>query len=54
VPEIIEELCSKRVLTMEYIEGIKITDALSIKETLGVDPVQCGRMLSSLFSKMIF
>ena len=41
VPHVIDDLSTKRVLTMEWVEGAKITDVAAIKR-LGLNPRQVG------------
>ncbi|MCO4763131.1 MAG: AarF/ABC1/UbiB kinase family protein [Myxococcales bacterium] len=51
VPRVYDQVSTSRILTMEFIEGVKITLA---PEKLGVDPYEIApRMLRALF-KMIF
>ena len=52
VPKIYWEYTSKRVLTMEYIAGAKITDAPSIR-AMGVDPADVAKILVFAFAEMI-
>lgn len=53
VPEIIDDLTSKRVLTMEYIEGIKITDHEGL-ERKGYDKKDIANKLANSFFKQVF
>jgi len=39
VPEVYEEYCSSRVLTMEYVEGVKINDYEGLDKKLGFDAI---------------
>ncbi|MBF6600934.1 MAG: AarF/ABC1/UbiB kinase family protein [Dehalococcoidia bacterium] len=52
VPEIYWEHSSRRVLTMEYIDGVKITDADGMR-ALGVDPADIAKILVFAFAEMI-
>mmetsp|Transcript_23125 Transcript_23125/g.26173 ORF Transcript_23125/g.26173 Transcript_23125/m.26173 type:complete len:520 (+) Transcript_23125:857-2416(+) len=53
VPEIYPELSSRRVITMEFIEGIKINDIESF-DKLKWDKLKIADMLVDAFAKMIF
>ena len=48
VPEVVPELSSRRVLTMEYIPGIKISSIQQL-ETSGVDPKWCAERVSDAY-----
>ncbi len=52
VPDIYWEYSSRRVLTMEYIDGVKITDAEGMKR-MGVDPADVAKILVFAFAEMI-
>jgi predicted unusual protein kinase regulating ubiquinone biosynthesis (AarF/ABC1/UbiB family) len=52
VPEIYWEYSTRRVLTMEYIDGVKITDAAGIR-AMGVDSAEIAKILVHAFSEMI-
>lgn len=49
-PRLFPELCSRRVLVMEYIEGVKILD----HRRTGVEPRRLGRIGFRVLLKMIF
>ena len=53
VPAIHSGICSKRVLTMEYMEGLKVTDVEGIR-ALGFAPHAVARLVSEAFNEMIF
>ncbi|CAD7704627.1 unnamed protein product [Ostreobium quekettii] len=53
VPEVIHNLTSKRVLTMEFIDGISVTDCEGL-DALGVDTGKVAELVSQTFSEMIF
>lgn len=53
VPLVLEELSSERVLTMEFIDGVKLTDAEGLS-ALGLDGCELAHIVSTAFSKMIF
>ncbi|KAJ3190568.1 hypothetical protein HK101_008590, partial [Irineochytrium annulatum] len=53
-PTIRWELTTKRVLVMEFIEGIKVNDFAGIREKLGLNPRDVGRLVCEAFSEMIF
>ena len=52
VPKIFWELSSLRVLTMDYIDGIKITDNKALREA-GVNPPDVADVLIDLYNNMI-
>ncbi len=52
VPEIVWERTSRRVLTMEYIDGIKITDVTAIREA-GIDPRRVAQLLAEAYCEML-
>lgn len=52
VPRIYWEHTTRRVLTMEFIEGVKITDTESVR-ALGVEPADVAKILVVAFSEMI-
>ena len=54
VPEVLPELTTSRVLTMEWIDGIKINDAERIRTTLGLAPAELAFLVCEVFSAMIF
>ena len=53
IPNIYWPLCSRRILTMEFIDGLKVTDVERLDEK-SIDRVAVGNALSALFSDMIF
>uniref|UniRef100_A0A7S4NHC3 ABC1 atypical kinase-like domain-containing protein n=1 Tax=Guillardia theta TaxID=55529 RepID=A0A7S4NHC3_GUITH len=53
VPLLVEHLCSKRVLTMEFIEGVKIDDKEKLIQQ-GIDPTKVAQSVTKLFGEMIF
>lgn len=52
IPAVIEDLTTKEVLVMEYIEGIKITDLKGLKEK-GIDTEKLAFHLDLMFIRMI-
>ena len=53
VPEVLLDKSSHRVLTMEYINGVKVTDSKGI-DTLKVPKKKLARVISRVFNVMIF
>ena len=53
IPKMYPQYSSERVIVMEYIDGIKVTEAAELKEA-GFDTKAIGRRLVSIFSDMIF
>ena len=52
VPRIYWEHTTRRVLTMEYVEGVKITD-VGAMEAQGIDPADVAKILIVAFSRML-
>ena len=52
VPQIYWEYTSRRVLTMEYIDGVKVTDYEGMRR-IGVDPSDVAKILVFAFAEMI-
>ncbi len=52
IPEVYWDYTTRRVLTMEYIEGIKLDDVRSLSDK-GVDTVKVANVLSNAFLKQI-
>src|SRR5262249_17429987 len=52
VPHIYWECSTRRVLTMEYVEGVKITDAEAIAR-MGIDSADVAKILVVAFSEML-
>jgi ubiquinone biosynthesis protein len=50
VPRLYEELCSRRVLVMEFVEGVKILDF----QRSGLDPRRLGQLGFRSMLKMVF
>jgi ubiquinone biosynthesis protein len=50
VPELVDELCTRRVLGMEFIEGVRATEP----EKVGGDPVQLAKGGAECILKMVF
>jgi ubiquinone biosynthesis protein len=53
VPRLYEELTTQRVLTMEYIEGVKVSDK-KVLEAAGIDPSQVAKNGFDLLCEQIF
>ncbi|GMH41510.1 hypothetical protein BSKO_09420 [Bryopsis sp. KO-2023] len=53
VPAIDGSLSSSRILTMEFIDGVRVTDREGLQE-IGVDPKEVADLLSTTFSEMVF
>ncbi|MEM0445828.1 MAG: AarF/ABC1/UbiB kinase family protein [Candidatus Nitrosocaldus sp.] len=52
IPDVVEERSSSRVLTLEYIPGIKVTDVEKL-DALGIDKARLVIRLHRLFFKML-
>jgi aarF domain-containing kinase len=53
VPELLKNFTSKRVLTMEYINGVKVNDVDGLRAH-GFDPARVGREVTRIFGEMVF
>lgn len=53
IPDLVEELCSKRVLTMEFVEGGQVNDIKYMVENR-INPFEISDKLGWLYSEMIF
>jgi predicted unusual protein kinase regulating ubiquinone biosynthesis (AarF/ABC1/UbiB family) len=52
-PEPVRELCTRRVLTTTFVEGVKVSDVVAL-DTLGVDKREVAQRLVRLYCQMIF
>jgi predicted unusual protein kinase regulating ubiquinone biosynthesis (AarF/ABC1/UbiB family) len=52
-PEVVDELTSREVLTMTFMDGVKITDVAALR-ALDVDPEDVGRRLLQAFFEQLF
>jgi ubiquinone biosynthesis protein len=52
VPAVMRELSTRRVLVMEYLEGVRVTDVAGLR-ALGVDPRDVARRLIDVFCEQI-
>jgi predicted unusual protein kinase regulating ubiquinone biosynthesis (AarF/ABC1/UbiB family) len=53
IPDVIPELSTKRLLVMDYVDGIKITDRAALAAA-GIDPRAVARQLDDLYAEQIF
>jgi ubiquinone biosynthesis protein len=53
VPKDIPELSTERLLVMEFIEGVKITDRAAMVEA-GISPTAVARLLNDVYAEQIF
>ncbi len=53
VPEVVWERCTRRVLTLEDVTAIKITDAAALRAA-GIDPVQVAPVFASVMFDQMF
>lgn len=53
IPFVYDEVSSERVLTMEWVDGVKITERDKI-EKMGLNSIECSRLMNDVFCKMIF
>jgi predicted unusual protein kinase regulating ubiquinone biosynthesis (AarF/ABC1/UbiB family) len=52
VPAVLPELSSERLLVMDYIEGIKITDRQALEQA-GISPHEVARLLNDLYAEQM-
>jgi predicted unusual protein kinase regulating ubiquinone biosynthesis (AarF/ABC1/UbiB family) len=52
VPSIVPELCTPRLVTMEFVEGIKITDRTGLEQA-GIDPRAVARLLNEVYAEQL-
>jgi predicted unusual protein kinase regulating ubiquinone biosynthesis (AarF/ABC1/UbiB family) len=53
IPESIQELCTERVLVMEFINGVKITDRKAMLES-SISPSEVAHLLNDVYAEQIF
>jgi ubiquinone biosynthesis protein len=53
IPKSIQELCTERVLVMEFINGVKITDRTAMLES-GISPSEVAHLLNDVYAEQIF
>ena len=53
IPELIQELSTERILVMEFINGIKITDRTALMDA-GISPSAVARLLNEVYAEQIF
>ena len=53
VPGVVEELTTGRLLVMEYVEGVKVTDAEGLK-AVGLDPREVAELLNDAYAEQLF
>ncbi|KAL0276063.1 UNVERIFIED_CONTAM: hypothetical protein PYX00_003726 [Menopon gallinae] len=53
IPDVYPELSTSRVLTMEFVEGAKVTDLKYIREN-NINPMDISKRLGELYANMIF
>ncbi|ETW08547.1 Atypical/ABC1 protein kinase, variant [Aphanomyces invadans] len=54
IPTVYDELSTRRVLTMEFIHGVKVTNTNAITQKLRLDPVDIAGKVSAMFAEMVF
>lgn len=53
IPKVYHDYLSKRILTMEFIDGVKVTNVNGLEE-LGLNPKKVADRIIKLFSDQIF
>lgn len=52
IPAVIPELSTRRLLVMEYVEGVKITDRAGL-ERAGIDPSALARLINDVYAEQL-
>ncbi|MHB8577349.1 MAG: ABC1 kinase family protein, partial [Dehalococcoidia bacterium] len=52
IPALVPELCSRRVLTMQFIDGIKVNDVQALRDA-GLDPPAIGERIVDIFGDQV-
>ncbi len=52
IPAVVEELSSERLLVMEWVDGVKVTDRAALIEA-GIDPGATARLLAELYAEQL-
>jgi len=52
VPEVLPELSTERLLLLEYVEGIKITDRAALEQA-GISPHEVARLLNDVYAEQM-
>jgi predicted unusual protein kinase regulating ubiquinone biosynthesis (AarF/ABC1/UbiB family) len=53
VPGVVEELTTGRLLVMQFVEGVKVTDAEGLRRA-GMDPRELARILNDVYAEQLF
>ena len=53
IPAVMPELSTRRLLVMEYVEGVKITDRAGL-ERAGIDPSTLAHLINDVYAEQIF
>lgn len=53
IPAVMPELSTRRLLVMEYVEGVKITDRAGL-ERAGIDPSALAHLINDVYAEQIF
>jgi ubiquinone biosynthesis protein len=53
VPDMVEELTTGRLLVMQYVEGVKVTDAGGLRGA-GLDPSEVAQLLNDAYAEQLF
>jgi predicted unusual protein kinase regulating ubiquinone biosynthesis (AarF/ABC1/UbiB family) len=52
IPRVLPELSTPRLVTMEFVEGVKITDRLGLEQA-GIDPRSVARLLNGVYAEQM-
>ncbi|KAL6763996.1 ABC1 family-domain-containing protein [Haematococcus lacustris] len=53
IPQVFQDKCSTRVLTMEFVEGMAVSDPTALRRA-GISPAALSRLIADTFNQMIF
>ena len=53
VPDVVDRLTTGRLVVMEYVDGVKLTDRPGL-EAAGIDPIATARLLNDVYAEQMF
>ncbi len=53
VPDVVDRLTTGRLVVMEYVDGVKLTDRPGLEEA-GIDPIATARLLNDVYADQMF
>ena len=52
IPDVVPELCTRRLVVMDFVDGVKITDAAALEQA-GSDPRRVARLLNQVYAEQL-